>query len=307
MKIISQFTDYYDFANSNYIEQPINDYRELQYHRKYEVKTAEYNLQSYSKLDSSLYNRARDCYSEWWNKIKEKFRFDLEDMDFISKCLFICGKAFPFIELAVVAPVKVGKYGRVQIIGDTIPAKEFNGSNFIVKKDNELQQEIVKGNSIKFVKNYFTQREFLEDVKHIEEKRHWQSDVRDKYQKDFEEQLKIFFKQKNDDYTELHVLLDTPIISVDFSSTKLNKWGDTLRRADNDKLYRFEVNPLLQQYNFMKFMPPSTIYQEIEMFLGNALVKDVMPASFQSDLDKLTARGFDPKTSFRKLKTDKKK
>jgi len=36
---------------------------------------------------------------------------------------------------------------------------------------------------------------------------------------------------------------------------------------------------------------------EIDMFLGNILVKEIMPPMHQTDIDKLTAHGFDAKTS----------
>ena len=307
MKIISQFTDYYDFANATFVEKTY-DYREIQYNRKFETKTIEYNLPSYSKLGSSLYYLEKDIYSVWFKGMSEKFKFSLEDIKFKTKCLFICGRAYPFIELVAIAPVKASKYNTFkEFIGKVVLAKEFNGITFITKKDNELQQELIKGNSLKFIKYYFSLREFLEDILFSEPNRKWGDTASNKRQKDLENSLKQFFGDKSGDFTELHIKLDTPLICLDFSSTKLNKWGNTLSRNDNDNLYSVEINPLLQQYNFTKLMQAPTLYQEIEMFLGNALVKDIMPGSFQSDLDKLTAKGFDPKFSFRKCKSDNKK
>ena len=68
--------------------------------------------------------------------------------------------------------------------------------------------------------------------------------------------------------------------------------------------YKYELikNPCLREFDFARIMPSTTIYQEIEMFLGNVLVKDSMPPSYQSDIEKVVSHGFDPKISFRKRK-----
>ena len=58
----------------------------------------------------------------------------------------------------------------------------------------------------------------------------------------------------------------------------------------------------MRELDFARMTPPTTIFQEIEMFLGNVLVKDIMPQSDQSDIEKIISHGFDRKISFRKQK-----
>lgn len=64
------------------------------------------------------------------------------------------------------------------------------------------------------------------------------------------------------------------------------------------------INDRLSQYNFISQVDPCTAYQEISMFIGNNLVKQVDPTTSFSDDLKRDIHGFD-KFSFRKPKKKK--
>ena len=62
-----------------------------------------------------------------------------------------------------------------------------------------------------------------------------------------------------------------------------------------------EVNPRLLSFEFYRAMQPFELYQELSMWVGGVLPQhDAMTARF-SDADRFVERGFDAKTSFRKM------
>ena len=103
----------------------------------------------------------------------------------------------------------------------------------------------------------------------------------------------FFDYYKGKDFTKMHVQADSPII-LTFFDCKYVCYNN----------YKIELikNPCLRELDFARIMPSTKIYQEIEMFLGNELVKDIMPSSYQSDIEKIISHGFDTKISFRKRK-----
>jgi hypothetical protein len=85
---------------------------------------------------------------------------------------------------------------------------------------------------------------------------------------------------------ELHRLLNCPVFML------RPFWKDI----------EVTLNPnLRKETDFAKIMPPPIIFQEIEMYLGNQMVVTMDPNDItMSDVDKVTAHGFDAKWSFRK-------
>jgi hypothetical protein len=69
-------------------------------------------------------------------------------------------------------------------------------------------------------------------------------------------------------------------------------------KKDHNGFY-LTTNPKLKEYNFEKVFDPFSAFQEIEMFLGNSLAKQIDPPIL-SDKGRITAHGFDLKTSFRR-------
>lgn len=59
--------------------------------------------------------------------------------------------------------------------------------------------------------------------------------------------------------------------------------------------------PILQDYGFSGIMPPEQLYQDLSYYVGNVMrpSPDMMPATENSDANKVIAHGFDPKVSFR--------
>ena len=303
MKIISKYKDYYDFAIFEYA-RPLDDYKEKIYNREFLLKAIEYDFEpidfdlkgvreGYDGWDKRYYS---DIKSKWWNKIKAEFGFESATLSINCCCLFVCGKAFPFLELKVKAPnIYVPYVAEIKLV----LAKSFDGTAFKELKDSEIK-EWAKTVPVEFSKAYFSYEEFVLDVDIVEptKKSTWYY----RENKDINKKIKYFFESYKKDYTDLHIKLDCPIAMISFDTEKRWNYNGGANKYANSN-HSVACNPYLAQYNFMRIMPAPIIYQEIEMFLGNALVKDLMPPSHQSDLDKVTAKGFCPKTSFRKAKT----
>jgi hypothetical protein len=81
---------------------------------------------------------------------------------------------------------------------------------------------------------------------------------------------------------------DSPVILI---------WGN--RPVVNWKRIYGQVNPILRQFEFIKVFDPYSAFQEISMYLGTNLVKQIDPAVNHSDELKAEIHGFD-EWSFRK-------
>ena len=66
------------------------------------------------------------------------------------------------------------------------------------------------------------------------------------------------------------------------------------------------INPQLKRFNFAKVLDPYTAYQELQMYVANMAMPN-KPIPEISDKDMLEIKGFDPKWSFRKEPTKKKR
>jgi hypothetical protein len=64
-------------------------------------------------------------------------------------------------------------------------------------------------------------------------------------------------------------------------------------------------NPVLADAHFAAIMPPTTCYQEIEMYLGGILSRPTKPMVQLTDKDLIKKAGFDVVTSFRRPKEKK--
>lgn len=60
------------------------------------------------------------------------------------------------------------------------------------------------------------------------------------------------------------------------------------------------INPVMRDFDFQKIIDPYTAFQELDMFLGGVMANTKDPPSPQSDVEKVSAHGMDPKWSFRK-------
>lgn len=290
MRIISNFKDYYDFSGFGVHD---SDYRDTVYLRKPELKITDAVLE-YSGI--RRYHHSQYGYkitSKWWNKNKKSFSLADAPTAVREGCLFVCGKAYPFLFLRSTAQIgSEGKGGQVRL------SKYFNEAikNSIAKEKPKYywQQEEKNEEEYNFFKVYFNLEQYFDDVT-IESAMPYFYRGRNT-EKFHERELKKFFEfYMGKDFTALHLRLDSPLLLTLFE----HKTGSL---GNEKKEYEFLLNPNLYELDFIRIMQGEILLQELDMFLGNVLVKDVMPLSPQSDNDKLTAHGFDPKTSFRKQK-----
>ena len=93
------------------------------------------------------------------------------------------------------------------------------------------------------------------------------------------------------DMSDLCMELNTPIIL--FYPSYYNRDKET-------KIVSVNVN--LKDLDFSKILDAPSVYQVLDLFVSNILVKDEMPMSPMSDIEKVESHGFDKKTSFRKEK-----
>ena len=101
-------------------------------------------------------------------------------------------------------------------------------------------------------------------------------------------------KYLQDDWTDVFIQIDAPV----FIYRTENYW----RRQD----VQLMTNPQLGYYKFASVKDPFTAYQEIAMFIGNQLAKQIDPQPL-SDKDRLVAHGMDPTWSFRNPDAPKRK
>jgi len=118
---------------------------------------------------------------------------------------------------------------------------------------------------------------------------------------------------------ELNSFLNPTIKKSRYWRSYLNKeYDEIIGKTISDDLFREHNSPIisakrfwdhqlliindrLNQYHFMSQVDPYTAYQEISMFIGNNLVKQIDPSVNFSDELKRDIHGFD-KWSFRKIK-----
>ena len=295
MRIISNFKDYYDFAAAAARDR---DFREVVYLRKTELKMEEIALQTFEYIrHTNRYYASNDkIISKWWENNEKTLTLPNMPSSVRAGCFFVCGKAYPFLFLRDTATIGTeGKSGQVRLsknFSETIKhGIDRKKDRAIWEKDKKYEDEF------NFFKTYFTEEEFLDDI--IIEEHSWNS----RYSRNdntLRKKLKYFFEYYDGkDFTELHLRLDCPLLLTVFHNNG-RKFGDWQENSPKD--YEFILNPNLYEFDFMRVMSGELLAQEIEMFLGNTLIKDIMPPSYQSDLDKVTSHGFDPKISFRKYK-----
>jgi len=282
MKIISDFKDYYDYIFSAFGTRD-DSYKEKVYLRKPALKIAAADLKTVSCWALRSKNRFA---SKWWAQNAQTFSLPDRPDGVRGGCMFVCGKAFPFLSVRGNVQKTINhKSGGITI------SRIFNEANAgsIAKEFKKVHKQSGLHNEedYNFFRNYFSFKEFLSDIRI--EKEEYGGSWKEINPNDYREIKAFFYFYTDKDFTELLIRLDCPIATTIFV------------RKQNEG-YEFVLNPNLNEFGFMRVMDAHFIYQELEYFIGNVLVKDLMPFSYQSDLEKLTAHGFDSKTSFRKSK-----
>lgn len=90
------------------------------------------------------------------------------------------------------------------------------------------------------------------------------------------------------DFTDVFIELDAPVFVLE------RTWHDQLCPS-------MILNPVLRKFNFVQLVDPWTATQELDMFLGGALAKQMDPTTTRTDNDVRDSKGFD-KFSFRSQK-----
>ena len=70
----------------------------------------------------------------------------------------------------------------------------------------------------------------------------------------------------------------------------------------SDIKQKITINPVLRDYNFQRVKDPYTAFQDISMFMGGVIPRQVPETVTISDIDRLVGHGFDKKHSFRNTK-----
>lgn len=113
-----------------------------------------------------------------------------------------------------------------------------------------------------------------------------------------EEEFFIGLKQLNGllRMDEIHQKYKAPILRISVDDKEMfPAKGKGVR-------YCVERNPHLLLLNFQKVVDPYTLAQEVEMYVGGVLGNTTPPPQETSDKDRLLAKGFDAKISFRHRK-----
>jgi hypothetical protein len=95
----------------------------------------------------------------------------------------------------------------------------------------------------------------------------------------------------------------------DYVNVALEPFYDKLKMNEKENcpiLYVYSSNdyyhyPQLSKYNFGSFIPAEDMYKILTEYLSNERTKLETHADTRTDVDKLLSKGFDKKTSFRKL------
>lgn len=268
MRIISSFFDYYDKGIAFGIDEKQIYVRETK---------------------ETLLERGSAC--------DEDFKNDLIGMGFTfpefkdSGVIAFCGKAYPFFRVRLVAEYIPGTDNscRMSKTYYSIDSMEKD-----IRSDNYLDRAI-------HALGAKTKAEVVATKSRVESLR---------------DDLGAFLgKRKN---RGKRYFYGHPTVSVDFDETWVGRVLDDETFIKNgapiilaQKTGRggqlvLKTNPRLLDYEFIKVFDPIAAFQEISMYLGNNMAKQVDPSENFSDDMKRDAAGFD-KWSFRKHKNDRKK
>jgi hypothetical protein len=136
---------------------------------------------------------------------------------------------------------------------------------------------------------YMKEKDILDRERKYKKIQYWQWRI---HPQDIDKKnMENFFNRKYPDMTKLCIEHDTPIIYISPESGWYRNKNRTFRTCTKN------VN--LKEFGLSKLFTASDMYQIIDMFVSNVLVKDEMPMSPMSNEEKIQSHGFDKKSSFR--------
>ena len=273
MKILGKEKDYYDSALDYSNADQETWFRDIQI---FKVSDKMENKELYSFI----------------NRLKEKISFKYINESLLSSSIFENTLGYP-------SSCHINN-GFIAFAGKVIP--------FIKISDNHKNVDVFY--------DFETFKKFLEKSKSeqiLEKKERERFFLRDDdfRGKTFGEKVKIVFEQNYDvNINDFHIEVNNPIIIFD---RELNKelYKDSHFKYDHKSYLPSGTNEgfllfsgKLSNYQFIKVITPHYFVQELEMFMGNILIKRDPEPNFTDNV-KINSHGFDDKISFRKRKENK--
>lgn len=267
MKIYSKFKDYYDSALGSFLES------EVIFNRSTELSFLSYK--DHKELGKDFDGRITSNQGFMLNhpdlfrkEISDKFRLDTQLYSF---WIGFCGKYYPFVTPS-------GSIGEI-VHGDSkeaatnlYPEMIRDGVRWTCEPTTFEDVRKYSSFSWDFMSKCGIKPTLDEDFKNPEECEYWKDRA-------FEDFGPIF-------------LMIYPVIAY------------TCRQAEN-KAIIIVKNPRLQTFGFQKVKEPFTALWEIESWIDSHARPDDAVVPVGDDLVRIKSHGFDPKTSFRKCKSDR--
>lgn len=210
------------------------------------------------------------------------------------------------------------KLDRSDFWGNETPYLKLNVSNGFILFAGKVYPFIKATDNDKRVEVFYDAETFIKRMESVglqeylnqKTERRWWSDVKFNHMT-LREKVEHIFSANHEqtDYNQFHIELNNPIIIFDYNINKpfykktyfqfnADKWD-----GQSNLGYILESGRL-SDYLFIKVFDPHSFVQELEMFMGNILIKRD-PEPIFTDQDKIQSHGFDKKTSFRKGKSKK--
>ena len=203
----------------------------------------------------------------------------MPDYQGIYGVIAFCGKLYPVYQIEYRYDPISGKHRHKHFYSFGSLANYVNGNKFIEDVTNDCSNNDGDITNIKYNINYV--RKQIDEVLN-KKKYSWGS--------------KLLYHEHDAQFVG-KVINDEPFIKADAPIiTYIKKFNRPLK---------MEINSRLNEYNFIQKFDPISCFQEIEMYIGNNLAKQVDPSVNFSDELKAEIAGFD-EWSFRKQSKKKK-
>ena len=187
--------------------------------------------------------------------------------NFRAAYMIIAGKVYPFVHV-----YRPAERQYIDDIGISIYSDPINDYYFDSKS---------------LIKRYLSEKEKINKMRKKNKTYGWRFGIDGMSKRDVEN----FFKTDYGDMTDLCIEFDTPIILISPEDPYYER---------KDMTYRIcKKNVNLKEYGLSKLFSAPEMYQLIDVFVSNVLVKDEMPMIHLKDVEKIQSHGFDKKSSFR--------
>lgn len=263
MKLISNFSDYYDTALSEGRDESVLFVRKR--------GLAEINLS-----DDILPWRSARAVSRWSRGVNgfsvrdKNSMLRWEQFQFDEAFVLVAGKAFPvllspgLLEFHMDDTKASGPLGDVdeQVIFNRLEANQVNKKNLMPGKKSS--DWVIT--------------------------RHLRQADKKAY-----DQSRVQFLGR--DFSSLHLNMEAPVLLVASPTTLFDRLSQAPRTSKNTVIIK---NPNLSRLGFQRTLHPYTCFQDISQFIAGVAPGHQMPMVEVSDKSQVIKKGFDPKYGFRK-------